>query len=146
LDIVHGDTPLKASSYNKRRNTIPEVTPTDCHQLTSIQGKVTRNSSPHKPLATIAEYGGVTMTSATPIQNAKYINKQRDLAASANTIPEIGFLRKSQVLALIPISSSSWYNGIANGIYPAPVKLSERSSAWRVEDIRNLIAELGATQ
>jgi len=58
-------------------------------------------------------------------------------------LPETGFLRLPQVLEFIPVSKTAWYEGIAKGLYPAPVKLSERTSAWRVEDIRKLIAELG---
>jgi len=58
-------------------------------------------------------------------------------------LPETGFLRLPQVLEFIPISKSSLYAGIAKGRYPKPVKLSERTSAWRVEDIRKLISELG---
>ena len=56
-----------------------------------------------------------------------------------STLPETGFIRLPLVLAVIPISKSSLYDGIRKGIYPAPVKLSERTSAWRVEDIRALI-------
>lgn len=55
------------------------------------------------------------------------------------TLPETGFVRLPVVLSLIPISKSSLYAGIKKGIYPAPVKLSERTSAWRVEDIRSFI-------
>ena len=43
---------------------------------------------------------------------------------------------------IIPVSRSSWYKGIAEGRYPKPVKLSERASAWKIEDIRKLIDEL----
>ena len=60
-----------------------------------------------------------------------------------NQLPETGFLRLPQVLQLIPISKTAFYDGIKAGIYPKQVKLSERTSAWRVEDIRKLIAELG---
>jgi prophage regulatory protein len=56
-----------------------------------------------------------------------------------NSLPETGFIRLPVVLSVIPISKSSLYAGIKKGIYPAPVKLSERTSAWRVEDIRSLI-------
>ena len=58
---------------------------------------------------------------------------------SKNTLPDAGFIRLPTVLSVIPISKSSLYAGIKKGIYPAPVKLSERTSAWRVEDIRALI-------
>lgn len=80
------------------------------------------------------------------IQKAKYLNKKDDLTVDKTTLPEIGFLRKSQILTLIPISSSSWYQGIADGRYPKPVHLSLRTSAWRIEDIRKLIAKLGAEE
>jgi predicted DNA-binding transcriptional regulator AlpA len=51
-------------------------------------------------------------------------------------LPETGFLRLPQVLALIPVSRSSWWAGIKTGRFPAPVKLSPRCTAWSVADIR----------
>jgi len=60
----------------------------------------------------------------------------------AKTLPETGFIRLPVVLSIIPISKSSFYAGIKKGLYPAPVKLSERTSAWRVEDIRSLIEKI----
>lgn len=62
---------------------------------------------------------------------------------SAPPIPHTGFLRLDQVLKLIPISESSWYSGIKNGRFPQPVKLGPRTTAYRAEDIRKLIDELG---
>jgi len=58
-------------------------------------------------------------------------------------VPEIGFLRLAQVLELLPISRTAFYNGVREGRYPKPVKLSERTSAWKVEEIRGLISRLG---
>jgi len=58
-------------------------------------------------------------------------------------LPEIGFLRLKQVLQLIPISKTAFYDGIQSGIYPKQVKLGKRSSAWKISDIRKLIAEIG---
>jgi len=60
-----------------------------------------------------------------------------------DNIMDTGFLRLPQVLHYIPVSKTIWFEGIKKGIYPKQVKLSERTSAWRVEDIRKLIAELG---
>jgi predicted DNA-binding transcriptional regulator AlpA len=54
-------------------------------------------------------------------------------------LPETGFIRLPVVLSLIPISKSALYDGIRKGLYPPPVKLSARTSAWRVEDIRSFI-------
>jgi predicted DNA-binding transcriptional regulator AlpA len=69
-------------------------------------------------------------------------------------LPESGFLRIWQIIgdpkaipptpALIPISRTSFLNGVKSGKYPKPVKLGERTTAWRVTDIRALIDELGA--
>ena len=53
-----------------------------------------------------------------------------------------GFLRLKSVLALIPVSRSSWYQGIQEGRYPKAVKLSPRTSAWRKSDIFRLIGDL----
>jgi predicted DNA-binding transcriptional regulator AlpA len=63
---------------------------------------------------------------------------------SSFSLPETGFVRLPQVLQVFPISKSVWWQGIRDGLYPAPVKLSSRCSAWRVEDIRALIAKKGA--
>jgi len=51
-------------------------------------------------------------------------------------LPETGFLRQPQVLAFVPISKSTLWRRIQARTFPAPVKLSERVTAWRVEDIR----------
>lgn len=59
------------------------------------------------------------------------------------SLPETGFIRLPFLLSIIPISKSTFYEGIRKGVYPAPVKLSERTSAWRVEDIQDLIKRLG---
>lgn len=59
-------------------------------------------------------------------------------------LPETGFLRLSSILAPrgpIPISKSTWWQGVQTGRYPQPVKLGPRITAWRVEDIRALIRD-----
>lgn len=58
-------------------------------------------------------------------------------------IPETGFLRLPQVLAVIPVCKSTWWTGVKSGRYPSPVKLSARVTAWRCEDIRRLIENAG---
>ena len=68
------------------------------------------------------------------------------------TLPRLGFLRlchiignpKTNTPALIPIGRTSFLNGVKSGKYPKPVKLGERTTAWRVEDIKALIVSLGA--
>lgn len=55
------------------------------------------------------------------------------------TLPDTGFLRLPEVLRYYPVSKSTWWAGVRNGRYPKPVKLGERCTAWRAEDIRDLI-------
>jgi predicted DNA-binding transcriptional regulator AlpA len=55
-------------------------------------------------------------------------------------LPETGFIRLPQVLALIPISRSSWWEGIRQGKYPKGIKLGTKTTVWRAEEIRALIA------
>jgi len=55
-------------------------------------------------------------------------------------LPEVGFIRLSQVLKIIPVSRSSWFAGQAEGRFPKPVSLGPRTRAYRCEHIRALIA------
>lgn len=56
-----------------------------------------------------------------------------------NSIPETGFLRLPQILAVYPVSKSAWWAGVKSGRYPQSVKLGPRTTAWRAEDIHALI-------
>ena len=58
-------------------------------------------------------------------------------------IPETGFVRLSQILEVIPIGKTSWWEGVKSGRFPKAVKLSERCTAWKAEDIRLLIMQIG---
>ncbi|WP_119718060.1 helix-turn-helix transcriptional regulator [Cognatilysobacter tabacisoli] len=57
-------------------------------------------------------------------------------------LPATGFLRLPQVLSLFPVSRSTWWAGVRTGRYPKPVKIAERATAWRAEDIHALIDEV----
>ena len=57
-------------------------------------------------------------------------------------LPEVGYLRLSQILSIIPVSKSAWWEGCRSGLYPKPVKLGPRTTAWRVEDIRELMERI----
>ena len=58
----------------------------------------------------------------------------------APVLPDIGFLRQSQVLAFVPISKSTLWRRIQARTFPQPLKLSERVTVWRAEEIRRWIA------
>lgn len=57
-------------------------------------------------------------------------------------LPDTGFVRLPKVLSVIPVSKSTWWNGIKEGRFPKPTKIGPRVSAWRVEDIRALVERL----
>jgi|TARA_R100000005_G_scaffold96726_1_gene86830 predicted DNA-binding transcriptional regulator AlpA len=59
---------------------------------------------------------------------------------SVSSLPEVGFIRLPDVLKVYPVSKSHWWAGVKEGRYPKPVKLGPKITAWRVEDIRDLIA------
>ncbi len=64
----------------------------------------------------------------------------------ANTIqqpaplPIEGYARLPQVLAAFPVSRSTWWAGVKAGKFPKPVKLGPRTTVWKVEDLRALMA------
>ena len=59
-----------------------------------------------------------------------------------NKLTEDFFLRLPQVLELIPISKSAWWQGCKEGRFPKPIKLGPRTSAWRSSDIAALVEQL----
>lgn len=54
--------------------------------------------------------------------------------------------RRNGVAGIVPMSKASWYRGMADGRYPKPVKLSERSVAWRSTDIDALVRRLSGIE
>ncbi|MES2215584.1 MAG: AlpA family phage regulatory protein [Pseudomonadota bacterium] len=56
------------------------------------------------------------------------------------TLPDTGFVRLSTILKVLPISKTTWWNGIKAGRFPPGVKLSANVTAWRARDIHKLIA------
>ncbi|NVN91204.1 MAG: AlpA family phage regulatory protein [Desulfuromonadales bacterium] len=66
------------------------------------------------------------------------------------TLPETGYVRLSQIVGnpkadppvppIIPVSKSTWWAGVKSGLYPRPVKLGPKITAWRIEEIRELIS------
>jgi len=53
-----------------------------------------------------------------------------------------GFMRLPEVLRIIPISKTQWWEGVRDGRYPKSVKLGPRTTAWLVSDIRKLVKQL----
>lgn len=62
------------------------------------------------------------------------------------SLPATGYLRLPDVLRLYPVSRSTWWAGCRSGLYPPPIKLGVRCTAWRVEDIRALIERAASAE
>lgn len=63
-----------------------------------------------------------------------------------SNFPKVGFVRLSAILAPkgpIPVSKSSWWQGVKEGRFPKAQKLGPRTTVWRVEDIRALFEDRG---
>lgn len=43
--------------------------------------------------------------------------------------------RELGIPAIIPVSASTWWRGVASGRYPKPIKIAERAIAWRSEEV-----------
>lgn len=66
--------------------------------------------------------------------------------SASSRMPEalegLGFLRLKQVLSLYPVSSSTWWKGVREGRFPAPISLGSNTTAWRAADIRELLVRV----
>jgi predicted DNA-binding transcriptional regulator AlpA len=62
------------------------------------------------------------------------MNKAKPTSPEKNRL-----LRLPQVLEILPVSKSHFWQGVKDGHYPAPVKLSKRITCWRESDIRALV-------
>lgn len=50
--------------------------------------------------------------------------------------PVVGFIRQSELVpGMVPFSAATLWRKVKSGEFPAPVKLSARVTAWRLEDV-----------
>lgn len=63
----------------------------------------------------------------------------------SQSIPAVGFLRQRDIIgSIVPVGASTLWRWVNAGTFPKPVKLSERVTAWRCEDVHAWIAKQGA--
>lgn len=48
-------------------------------------------------------------------------------------------LRLKEVLQIIPVSKSSWWDGVQKGKYPKPIKLGPRTTCWKESDVLKIL-------
>jgi prophage regulatory protein len=92
-------------------------------------------SRPTRPVS------GVINVALRPLKDCRGMpNNSNPLGA----LPETGYVCQSQLVpAIFPFSSATLWRKVKAGTFPRPVKLGPRITAWRVEDIHNLIERLG---
>ena len=68
------------------------------------------------------------------------------------SLPAFGYVRLAQLVldpnkperpAVVPVSRATLWRWVKAGAFPSPVKLSDRVTAWRVDDIRTWILDHG---
>ena len=53
------------------------------------------------------------------------------------------FLRLSQIIGtdgIVPVSKSTWWQGVKDGHFPKPIKIGRRITVWRYSDIEALMS------
>ena len=93
--------------------------------------------------------------------------QQRTLHPTSYALPLTGYLRLNQIIGtlaasprkkrretrqtevtfyppLVPISKTTLWDMVKKSKFPAPVKLSERCTAWRVEDVKQWLEKAAA--
>ncbi len=79
----------------------------------------------------------------------------RGIASNFDALPDSAFIRESQLVqspkrpdtpAPLPFSAPTLWRKVKAGTFPAPVKLADRVTAWKVGDVRAWIASHCATQ
>jgi predicted DNA-binding transcriptional regulator AlpA len=57
-------------------------------------------------------------------------------------LPAEGFVRVPTITAVLGIGRSTWWAGVKDGRFPRPVRLGPRMTAWRVADVRKVLATI----
>jgi prophage regulatory protein len=68
----------------------------------------------------------------------------------SNNIPDDAWLRlphivgdkKQGIAPLLPVSRSTWLNGVRDEIYPKGTLISKRLRAWRGKDVKAVLAKM----
>lgn len=65
------------------------------------------------------------------------VDRGAEASRQGTTLPAEGFLRQSQIVGkIIPVGATTLWRWVNAGKFPKPIKLSERVTAWRCEDVR----------
>lgn len=67
----------------------------------------------------------------------KQQSKRNSCSTPETFLTEGGYIRQSQLIPhFLPFSPATLWRKVKNGSFPKPVKLSDRITAWRTEDVQ----------
>jgi prophage regulatory protein len=81
--------------------------------------------------------------STCPTCGHPLILSQDQVLAYMNKLPPRSLIRAKLLIKLMQFSEATLWRKVAKGTFPKPVKLSERITGWRVEDVRSWMADKG---
>ena len=61
--------------------------------------------------------------------------------SATSELPVSGYVRQRQLILIVPFSPATLWRKVADRTFPRPVKLGPRMTAWKVEDVRQWMAE-----
>jgi predicted DNA-binding transcriptional regulator AlpA len=67
--------------------------------------------------------------------------KAGSAASSAPVLPPVGLSTWRQIAPFLPIARTSWYNLVVAGKAPQPIRLSEKCTCYRNEEVLRWIAD-----
>lgn len=65
---------------------------------------------------------------------------KRTLVPDIDNLPDSALIRLGAILALFSCGRSTWYAWVAAGLAPQPVRVGHRTVAWRLGDLRPMLA------
>ena len=65
---------------------------------------------------------------------------------NAITLPAVGFVRQAALLPVLGFSATTLWRRVKRRTFPQPIKLSERVTVWRAEDVHAWMAAQGHSQ
>ena len=64
------------------------------------------------------------------------MSKKSALLHSSSELNGVAYVRQSQLIpAVLPFSVATLWRKVKNGTFPKPVKLSDRITAWRSDEV-----------
>lgn len=77
------------------------------------------------------------MNAVSATHHSQETAKAVSAASTFDSLPASGYIRQAQLIPdVVPFSSATLWRKCKAGLFPKPVKLSERVTAWNVGSVR----------